>query len=405
MPISAGQAIRPFAARLRVCKRSSERYSRVPGLAACVCLLSVLAGFPPTSQGQNPSSPPRSLDSRRLPADVPPADHGLPIHTLPSAGSESFTFAAPRDYQAVPAVAVPGQLDPSMGMSPDGVPLESPGPMQGVNWDDATAVDLDSKGGESPVECSPFGEFFYRGAGYLPQDGWLVGNGDRLGMYDFVIFDDTEASLGWLNYRFGAAVHFISGPVQTDLPPRVYDITFGFPRRGTLGDRLSYDLLTRVGWYSDFEGGAADGIRFPSHALLYYRVNESWQWLLGIDYLDRDDVSLLPVGGVLWTPSEDWRIEAVFPKPMIAYRFRGYRWVYVASEMGGDTWDIERATGADDIFTYRDFRILFGLQANSGEEPHCLEIGYVFGRHLEYRSGTPDYSPPDTILIRSVKRY
>jgi len=79
--------------------------------------------------------------------------------------------------------------------------------------------------------------------------------------------------------------------------------------------------------------------------------------------------------------------------------------MYVASEMGGSTWDIERVDGTEDFFTYRDFRILFGFQGTISEQGECLEIGYVFGRHLEYRSGTPDYRPPDTILLRSVKRY
>ena len=47
----------------------------------------------------------------------------------------------------------------------------------------------------------------------------------------------------------------------------------------------------------------------------YFRQNACAQWLLGVDYLDRDDVRLLPVFGLLWTPSDDWRIDLVQPFP------------------------------------------------------------------------------------------
>ena len=282
--------------------------------------------------------------------------------------------------------------------------LERPDYLSSIDWERATAVDLTDR--LAPQwRPAPFGEFFYRGAGRQVSGAWLIGTGDRMGIFTLPILGDKDGTFGWFHYDIGAVVHFISGPRQTDLPPRVYDLTFALPRRARLGDDWVLDVTFRVGWYSDFEGSARNAIRFPSHAVLYRRVSSYWQWLLGVDYLDRDDVSLLPVMGALWTPNADWRVEAVFPKPLVAYRLAAARWVYLASEMGGGTWGIERVGGAGDMFTYRDFRLVTGLQLALGQRSVFVELGWVFGRHLKYRSGTPTYDPPDTVLLRSVFRY
>jgi len=326
------------------------------------------------------------------------------LWTLCALASCAGTASAVEDYveYALPAEYLPAEMPNDVWQQ--SLQLPQPVQMRDINWDEATPVDLDKMMSDVPVAVDPFGDYFYRPVGNAPP-GWLIGNGDRLGIFSLTFFNGSQHKLGPLNYEFGAAVHFISGPVQTDLPPRVYDFSVGFPYHGVIGDAWSYDLTFRMGWYSDFEGSAREGIRFPSHAVVYRRTSDWWQWALGLEYLDRDDVALLPVFGALWTPSEDWRIEAVFPKPLIAYRFGGRRWTYLASEMGGGTWDIERVWGAEDVFTYRDFRLLLGVQGPGEGHDRIFEIGYVFSRHLEYRSGSPDFKPPDTILLRSVFRY
>jgi hypothetical protein len=74
--------------------------------------------------------------------------------------------------------------------------------------------------------------------------------------------------------------------------------------------------------------------------------------------------------------------------------------------MGGGTWAIERASGADDVATYRDFRLLLGWQDRPNDQhTFFTEIGLVFGRHLEYRSGGSDYQPLPTTILQSVLTY
>ena len=42
---------------------------------------------------------------------------------------------------------------------------------------------------------------------------------------------------------------------------------------------------------------------------------------LGLIYLDRNDVKLLPAGGVFYTPDADTRWEIFFPRPKYTHRF------------------------------------------------------------------------------------
>jgi len=41
---------------------------------------------------------------------------------------------------------------------------------------------------------------------------------------------------------------------------------------------------------------------------------------MGIVYLDRNDIRLLPGAGLTWTPSANSRVDPVFPRPKIEHR-------------------------------------------------------------------------------------
>ena len=103
------------------------------------------------------------------------------------------------------------------------------------------------------------------------------------------------------------------------------------------------------------------------------------------------------------------KYELIFPHPRIAKRVYWFGactedeqdWIYVAGELGGGIWAIERAGGVLDTVDYTDYRafvgierkILFGFNTR-------LELGYVFGRKLRFNTATPDFKPNDTVMIR-----
>lgn len=234
---------------------------------------------------------------------------------------------------------------------------------------------------------------------------WLVGGGDNFGMFSLESHPSLAQDKTW-SVVSGVGIHWLGGPVRTDLPPRLFDFQIGLQRREWTSDTFGYDVAARVGVFSDFEGSARQGIRYPGHAVGYYRWTPACDFVFGIDYFSRDDIKLLPVAGLILTPRDDLRLELVFPRPRVEVRISELSSVYLAGELGGGTWDIERPTLPDDVVTYRDLRLLFGIssrQEDGGEEG--LEIGYVFDRNLSYRSSNGDFSPGSTILLRATKRY
>jgi hypothetical protein len=78
-------------------------------------------------------------------------------------------------------------------------------------------------------------------------------------------------------------------------------------------------------------------------------------------------------------------------------------WWFVGAELGGGEWAIQREAGFDDLVSLTDYRVTAGLERKSIDYlvGMRVEIGYVFARELEYRSGTPSFDPSDTVLLRA----
>jgi hypothetical protein len=128
--------------------------------------------------------------------------------------------------------------------------------------------------------------------------------------------------------------------------------------------------------------------------------------VFGVDYLDRGDIRLLPVGGLITVLHQHVRLEAVFPRPRVVFRLTDRNQLYVGGELGGNTWAIERVTMVDDLATYRDLRLCVGLQTIDDDgDRTALEIGYLFDRRLEYTSGNGDLRLNDTAMIRLVRTF
>lgn len=236
--------------------------------------------------------------------------------------------------------------------------------------------------------------------------GYIPGDGDQFGWLDF---DNTpyldERDKSGLAASIG--LHLLSGPNVVPLPPRLWDFALGYQKRDSLGQILSYDVAANVGIYSDFEDSARDGVRVLGHAVGMLHANENLDWVFGVDYLDRDDYRILPVIGYAWHSTENpaWRIEAVFPRPRIEYSVEDYRTLYIAGRLGGGTWDIEMPNEINEVMTYRDFRLLFGIETHIPNQPRSnVELGWIFGRKLEFRDGSGPYEFSDAFLIQWITR-
>ena len=202
----------------------------------------------------------------------------------------------------------------------------------------------------------------------------------------------------------------LDGPRHPDLPAMLYEAYLDFMWVPKVTDRLTGILAIAPAAYGDFQQHDADTFRWTGKGLVRFDLEPGrWQLLAGALYLGRDDIKILPAGGLTWTPNEWTRYEMIFPRPKLAHRFRysdsdrWEDWAYIGGEFGGNSFAILRDTGLHDKVTLRDWRAFVGVERKrDGGAGLRLEIGYIFARTIEYASGTPSASPNDTLLIRLV---
>jgi len=240
--------------------------------------------------------------------------------------------------------------------------------------------------------------------------GWLNGdkpNGYALTELDlFATFAAPFPTREWpllLTPTFN--VRQLDGPQTIDLPAQVYEAFVDFTWLPKIRPRWLGILSVAPSVYSDLERSSG-AFRLTGRALVRFDwTADQLQLIFGVLYLNRDDVKLLPAGGIIWIPSPSRRYEILFPKPTLAHRFRwgpGFEdWVYLAGEFGGNSYAIERVSGLADRVTLRDYRILLGARRKlTGGAGFRLEVGYVLGRVIEYGSNTPDIQSDDAVLLR-----
>ena len=202
-------------------------------------------------------------------------------------------------------------------------------------------------------------------------------------------------------------VRFLDGPSTADIPTRLYGTFVDFTWLPKLSPRWMGIVGVAPGIYSDFEQ-SDDAFRVTARALLRYEwTYDRLQLLFGAAYLDRDDVQLIPAGGVVWVPTPSIRYDLIFPQPTIAHRLRvapGFEdWIYLAGEFGGNTYAIEQQGGQLDRVTLRDYRVLLGVKRkHNGGAGIRIEVGFVFGREIEFRSNTPTVEADETALVRGA---
>lgn len=217
----------------------------------------------------------------------------------------------------------------------------------------------------------------------------------------------------------GFTFHFWQGPGSgdypgtppPDLPPRAYDAYLEASWKPVVTPWLTGDLAASFGVYSDFTDLISQSYRARGRGVAYIQVLPAWQGVIGVWYLNRNDIKLLPVMGAVWTPGPNFKVEAVFPYPKATMRLTRYGntdwFVYVRAEYGGGAWTVERENGDINPVDYNDYRAALGLEFVSFTRlKGALEVGYAWNREILYfDSTTPDIGVKDTIMFRGYVTY
>jgi hypothetical protein len=209
----------------------------------------------------------------------------------------------------------------------------------------------------------------------------------------------------WVTPR--AAWHFTNAPdtAPDDLPKQYYDASVDTTFAAAWDEnRWIVQLVVAPSVFTDFEN-TKDAFRLAGRVVAIRQWNETTQIMAGVSHTGRKDLPWVPIGGVTYVPNENLRYEMLIPRPRVAYRYYNdgdrERWAYVAGEFGGGSWAVRRASGADDMMTYRDLQLLVGIEHREpGTVNWQLEVGYLFSRAIEWESGIGDRDLSATGIMR-----
>jgi hypothetical protein len=214
----------------------------------------------------------------------------------------------------------------------------------------------------------------------------------------------------WFAPRFGW--HFLSGPRTPDLPPQLYTLNLEFGFAAPVDDDTTAHLLITPTWTTDFHTSGGEAFRVIAGGLITRRVSSDWLLAAGAMYLDRSDLPVLPLGGVRWSPGDNFELDVMIPRPRASFRLRRdadsrhESWLYVGGDLGGGSWAFERPGGFDDRVGYLDLRLVGGIEWRGGDGTRAaFEAGYVFDRRLDFDRGPGDQDLPGTAVIRMGANY
>lgn len=168
-----------------------------------------------------------------------------------------------------------------------------------------------------------------------------------------------------------------------------------------LCNSLLFDGNVQIFYASDGKAGGSDTLRMNGYGALIWKMGPTAELVLGASYNDVTKNSIIPVGGILWRPSDDLYMELLFPRPKIAWRLpeawcgacKAPYWFYVSGEYTAERWQIEsnwQIPGVNNSsfdFRYEDIRIAVGIERKGLNEINwAIEGGIVLDRSLKFKS-------------------
>jgi hypothetical protein len=346
-----------------------------------------------------------------LPAQVPyqPTLNGAPLETGAAVGNPVF-----QPYP--PTVDPTGQAVILEGTEPLSPGLTVPGEIPDTGYSVTNEPDLK----KSLIPLGSRDGFFQRAkftATWLPQlDSFSLGWTDlRTEVVTALPFFTRENPI---IITPSYELHFLKSPVQLPepLPARLHDLAVDFHVFRVFDNHWIADFAVQPGIYSDdYSFDSSEALRINGRALGVYAPTVDVKWALGVTYLDGGGwAKVVPIAGVIWTPTDDVEYQLVFPTPRVAWRLpwtnipgQDERWFYVQVEYGNSAWAFQQDDGTPDVLASRDFRLIFGWERKIvGGIFHKVEVGYVFGRDIKVASlGDDDISMDSTILLRAGVSY
>lgn len=259
--------------------------------------------------------------------------------------------------------------------------------------------------------ADPASRFF--APGVQMRGAWLTGGGRR----GFGVAEFDLSYTGYLGYNElppltispGFGLHFWSGPRDLPLPPRVYDLYLDLQWRPIERETWGLSCGITPGFYGDFERFDHRTFQLTGWLMADVALSEQWQVAAGLAYIRQLESHLLPVGGLIWSPNDDMRLELLIPNPRFTHRYHttqsGSHWWYVGGQLGGGSWAVADTPNSNALVGYSDLRISLGSEfLGARGDGWSAEIGYVFSRQItvdQYEA----FAPSSAVLFQASILY
>lgn len=214
-----------------------------------------------------------------------------------------------------------------------------------------------------------------------------------------------------LRLALGGGTTMISAPAAINVPSQLYNFTAELRCLIPLRETWAVEVGAGGGVFSDLNGSVGQGFRVTGRAIFIKEVNPQLKYSFGILYLGRKNLPAMPVAGLIYTPSDDYKVELLIPRPRVMRRIAMSgaceHWMYFGLEIfGGNSWAIQQSNGAQDTFIYKDNRIIAGYEAKvPGGFAGRVEAGYVMMRHVTFSNSSATLDPIGTLMLRAGLSY
>jgi uncharacterized protein DUF6268 len=181
----------------------------------------------------------------------------------------------------------------------------------------------------------------------------------------------------------------IDAPATANLPGSLQTLSLNLGGEYRVSDSLALGLRVSPGLSGDFTAFDTNDIRVPLAVNATYRPSKALTLLGGIAYSGQNrSFPVLPMIGVLYTPTKEWAFGLGFPRTGVMYRPDKKTEYFVAAEFSGGEYHLHDPSIGADIISYRDYRALTGAEFQLFPFARLgISGGYAFARKFVFYGG------------------
>ena len=200
------------------------------------------------------------------------------------------------------------------------------------------------------------------------------------------------------------------GPATPNLPGSVFRFGWDFLLHSPQYGRWSAQLDFNPSINTDLQASLGrEALNLDGSATLFYQVSPQLMLVMGVQYWDRVNNIIIPNAGVVWNPNDKLEVRLLFPKSRISYFIGNHgpaaHWIYATSEYHTEAYQVSMPGSNHDQIQFTDWRVAVGLRSDHGWYDKYIEVGYVFGRQVQFLNTVPNYNLGDGIMARIGVRF